>query len=79
MFQTKIRIPFSKSKEFQAFAPFSGTCRNWFVSMVNAIPGQKKTGPEFLIWLLFSQAVNQQVFPCKYNGNQPLCTIPSGK
>ena len=27
--------------EFEVFAPFFGTGRNWFVSMVNAIPGKK--------------------------------------
>ena len=40
---------------------------NWFVNMVNVIPGWNLQGLDFvyIIYVPFAQTVNQPVFPCK--------------
>ena len=64
--------------EFQVFAPFFGTGRNWFVSMVNAIPGKKKLSV-LNFWFAYhfpKRWTNKFYYVSKYNSKQPLCTIP---
>ena len=73
IFQTEIGVPFLQSHlwyQFQAFAAFSDE-RNWFVEMVNAIPGRN------LSVLNFANHLPKQWTDrfAHVNGKQPLTPI----